>query len=72
MGPVTAFARVEVLDYDAGSRSLLAKRASIGARVMITDGLCAIVNGSHQTRSIYAAYRNSADVALTYTARFPG
>ena len=71
MGPVTAFARFEVLDYDAGTRSLLTRRATVGARVMITDGLCAIVNGSRQGRSIYAQHRNAADLALTYTVRFP-
>ena len=70
MGPVTAVARMEVLDYDAGARSFLAKRATLGARVAITEGLYATVNGSHQTGASYADFRNSVDVGLTYTIRF--
>ena len=71
MGPVTAVARFEVLDYDAGVRSVLAKRATLGARVLVADGLYAQVNGSHQMGVLYSEFRNSIDVALTYTVRFP-
>ncbi len=71
MGPVTALARFEVLDYDAGARSVLAKRATLGARVLITDGLYATVNGCHQSGALYSDYRNAVDVGLSYTVRFP-
>lgn len=70
MGPVTALARVEVLDYTSAKRTALAKRATIGARVQIADGLYATVNGSHQMGALYSDYRNSADVGVTYTLRF--
>jgi hypothetical protein len=70
MGPVTALARVEMLDYSGGRIPVLAKRATIGARVLIVDGLYATVNGSHQTGAIYSENRNSVDLGLTYTVRF--
>jgi hypothetical protein len=71
MGPVTALARMEVLDYDAGARSVLARRATVGARVLVVDGLYAQVNAAHQSGAIYSEFRNSLDVAFTYTVRFP-
>jgi hypothetical protein len=71
MGPVTALARAEVLDYDAGERSRLAKRVTVGARIHVVDALYAQVNGSHQIGALYSDFRNSADLALTYTVRFP-
>lgn len=69
MGPVTAVARVEMLDYEAGARSVLAKRGTLGARIRVADGLFAQVNASHQMGALYSDFRNSADVALTYTVR---
>ena len=71
MGPVTAVARAEVLDYDAGARSVLARRATLGARVLLADGLYAQVNATRQSRAISAGHVTFADVALTYTVRFP-
>jgi hypothetical protein len=71
MGPVTAVARVEVLDYESPRGSVVAKRATIGARVLIVDGLFATVNGSKQTGGVYSDFRNAVDMALTYTVRFP-
>jgi hypothetical protein len=70
MGPVTALARIEVLDYDAGARSVLAKRATVGARVQVADGLYATLNGSHSMGALYSEHRNSVDLGLTYTVRF--
>jgi hypothetical protein len=71
MGPITALARVEVLDYHSTKRSASAKRATLGARVQIADGLYATVNASHQIGALYySEYRNSADLGLTYTVRF--
>jgi hypothetical protein len=70
MGPITAMARMEVLDYDAGTRSVLARRSTVGARVLVVDGLFAQVNAAHQSGAIYSDFRNSVDVALTYTVRF--
>jgi hypothetical protein len=70
MGPVTAVARVEMVDYTGGRTPVHARRATLGARVLIVDGLYATVNASHQTGAIYSEYRNSVDLGLTYTIRF--
>jgi hypothetical protein len=70
MGPVTAVARVEMLDYTSNRMVVNARRATLGARVLIVDGLYATVNASHQTGAIYADFRNSVDLGLTYTVRF--
>ena len=70
MGPVTAVARVEMLDYTGGRTPVYARRATLGARVLIVDGLYATMNGSHQTGAIYSEFRNSVDLGLTYTVRF--
>ena len=71
MGPFSAMARIEVLDYDAGKRSVLAKRATIGTRIHLVESLYAQVNLSHQLGALYAAPPTSTDVAVTYTLRYP-
>jgi hypothetical protein len=70
MGPVTGVARVEMLDYAAGVRSRLAKRATLGARITAGRGVVAHVNAIHQRGSLEAHFRNAFDVGVTYTARF--
>ena len=70
MGPVTALARIEMLDFTGGRTPVYARRATLGARVLIADGLYASVNGSRQTGAIYSQFRNSVDLGLTYTIRF--
>ena len=70
MGPVTAVARVEMLDYTGSRMVVNARRATLGARVLVVDGLYATVNASHQTGAIYSDARNSVDLGLTYTVRF--
>lgn len=70
MGPVAAVFRTEVLDYDAGMRSVLAKRTTVGARIQIAQGLFAQVNGSHQSGALYNQPADAVDAALTYTVRF--
>ena len=54
MGPVTAVARIEQLDYDTSPPfDLHRRRQTLGARIRIRDGLSAEVNLMHQTgRSI--------------------
>ena len=71
MGPLTALARLEVLDYDAGSRSVLARRTTVGARMQLADGLYAVFNTSRQSGAIYNARASAADLAFTYTVRYP-
>jgi hypothetical protein len=70
MGPVTAVARVERLDYFAGEFSEFPRRYTFGARVRMTRGLDAQVNyirHSHQVEP--DARRASLDIGLTYTIR---
>lgn len=71
MGPFTAVARVEMLDYDAGARSVLARRTTVGTRIHIVDSLYAQINTSHQSGALYSDYATSGDFALTYTIRYP-
>jgi hypothetical protein len=71
MGRVTAVARIEMLDYDAGARSVFAKRTTAGAKVQLIDSLDAQVNASRQSGALYGAPPTAADAALTYTLRFP-
>jgi hypothetical protein len=71
MGPVTAVARFEALDYAAGRFSQYQRRATIGARIRVTQGLAAHVNLMHHPGALYTSTETAADVALTYTLRYP-
>lgn len=74
MGPVTAVARVEQLDYDTPVSAFVlhTRRQTIGARVRVFDALSAQINVLHQTGQLDAAYGSRAlDVAVTYTFRRP-
>jgi hypothetical protein len=73
MGPVTAVARVEKLDYVSlnASKSRFFKRGTVGGLVRIADGLVGQVNLSHQPGGLaYGDIETAADFALTYTVRF--
>jgi hypothetical protein len=70
LGPVTAVARIERLDYDAGPFSEHRVRATVGARVRVTTWLVAQVNAVHQPDGLADNRRQSADVALTFSRRF--
>ena len=70
MGPVTAVARVEQLDYDTvPQHALHSKRQTLGARVRVRDGLAAQVNLLHHTGLLHQPRRTSLDVGLTYSIR---
>lgn len=70
MGPVTAVARVEQLDYNTTpERSLHAKRQTLGARVRVGEGLSAQVNLLHHAGLHRQPHRTSLDIGLTYTVR---
>jgi len=74
MGPVTAVARVEQLDYDTPVSVFVlhTRRQTFGARVRLLDTLSAQVNLLHQTGQLDATYGPRAlDVAMTYTFRRP-
>lgn len=70
MGPITAVARIERLDYDAGARSAYLRRATAGARVRLTSAFAVQVNVIRQP-GLLAGSRNVAlDISLTYSTRF--
>jgi hypothetical protein len=71
MGPVTAVARAERLDYTATSRarSLDLRRFTAGARVRIGSCLSGVVNIIHQPAGLAAGRSNVLDAGLTCTVR---
>jgi hypothetical protein len=72
MGPVTAVARIERLDYDTSPPfDLHKRRQTLGARIRIRDGLSAQVNFLHQTgqSDVYAPV--AIDIGATYSVRMP-
>ena len=69
MGPVTAVARAEKLDYLAGRRSSYPRRYTAGARVRVASLLVAHVNAIHEPAFDRNRTQTSLDVALTFTAR---
>lgn len=70
MGPVTAVARIERLDYDAGRFSAYYRRLTIGARVRVTSWLVGQANFVRQPGGLSDGRDHAFDVALTYSHRF--
>jgi hypothetical protein len=69
MGPVTAVARLERLDYEARAPfTLRAQRQTIGARVRLYEGLSVQVNALHET-GLPGYGPNAVDVGLSYLIR---
>jgi hypothetical protein len=70
MGPITAMARVEQLNYDTVPQfTVHARRQTLGARVRIAERLSAQVNLLHHTGLIYQNRRTALDIGLTYSVR---
>lgn len=69
MGPVTAVARTEKLDYLAGRRSSFPRRYTAGARIRLASMLVAHVNTIREPAFDLRAPRTSLDLALTFTLR---
>jgi hypothetical protein len=70
MGPLTAVARLERLDYDTTSPFFLfARRAMAGARIRIPGGLTAQIAAGHQWRQQIQRDRTALDLSLTYSLR---
>lgn len=70
MGPVTAVARIEQLDYDTDSAfALHARRHTIGARIRIFQALSAQLNIIHQTGRLAEDGAAALDVGVTYSRR---
>lgn len=70
MGPITAVARIERLDYEAAPpRALHSTRQTLGGRIRLFEGLSAQVNVVHSA-GVLEAYRPTAmDVGVTYSLR---
>jgi hypothetical protein len=69
MGPITAVARAERLDYVAGPFSSYPRRYTTGARVRLSNMLIAHVNVLHGSAYESDRRESAVDVALTFTAR---
>ena len=69
MGPVTAVARVERLDYDTIPQfELHSKRQSVGGRIRLLRDFCAQISVVHQTWPNMEP-STAMDAALTYSVR---
>jgi hypothetical protein len=69
MGPVTAVARAERLDYLAGARSQFPRRYTAGARVRVASMLVGHVNVIGHSGVTGRAAKASLDLGLTFTVR---
>jgi hypothetical protein len=70
MGPVTAVARIEQLDYDTRPPfDLHRRRQTLGARIRIREGLSADVNVLHQTGQPDEYGQAAVDIGVTYSVR---
>jgi hypothetical protein len=69
MGPITAVARAERLDYVAGRFSSYPRRYTAGARIRVASMLIAHVNVLHGSAYDSQRRQSAVDVALTFTAR---
>jgi hypothetical protein len=71
MGPVTAVARIEQLDYeDPGeAEAFSSRRDTVGARARLAGGFSVIVNLVHRQGDLKGYRRNSFDAGLTWSVR---
>jgi hypothetical protein len=69
MGPITAVARAERLDYVAGPFSSYPRRYTAGARIRLASMLIAHVNVLHGSAYESERRQSAVDVALTFTVR---
>lgn len=70
MGPVSAVARIERLDYDAGPYSSYPRRLTAGARVRVLPDLVAQIDLVRQPGGLAQARTVALDCSLTYGRRF--
>jgi hypothetical protein len=71
MGPVTAVARIEQLDYNTPQTDfeVHARRQTVGARVRLLDGLSVQANLLHHTGLLVAYHATVLDLSVTYSVR---
>jgi hypothetical protein len=70
MGPVTAVARAERLDYDAGEFSSYSRRYTVGARIRAFRDLSVQINLLRQPGGFLGGRPVALDLGLTQTIRF--
>jgi hypothetical protein len=71
MGPFTAVARVESMDYTAPApRARSARRMTLGTRVRLPGYVTAQVNYMHQHGDLPRIYDDSIDFTVTYSLRY--
>jgi hypothetical protein len=70
MGPVTAIARFERLDYEAGEHSAYLRRQTAGARVRLSQMLSLQLNVIRQPGGLTGGRRIAFDTGLTFSFRF--
>jgi hypothetical protein len=70
MGPVTAVARAERLDYDAGEFSEYLRRYTAGTRLRLTSFLAVSVNLIGQPGGFSNGRRVALDAGVTCSVRF--
>jgi hypothetical protein len=70
MGPVTAVARIEQLDYEAGPFSTFVRRVTLGGRIRLPATLAVQINLTHQRPGFASGEATAVDVSVTKTARF--
>jgi len=70
MGPVTAVARIDRLDYLAGPHSSFLRRYAAGARVRLFQPFSVFVNVVHQPQILSNGRRTALDIGVTQTVRF--
>jgi len=71
MGPVTAVARSEAMDYTAPEpRARSAHRLTVGARVRLPRSVTLQSNFMHQRGDLPRIYNNSLDFTITYSLRY--
>jgi hypothetical protein len=70
MGPVTAVARIEKLDYDAGRFSFYDKRYVVGARIGVARFTFVQFNLLHQPGGLPTGRTVALDASITRTVRF--
>ena len=71
MGPVTALARAERLDYDTGvpEYSLFTQRYSAAMRVRVWEGLSVSLGLAHQRRNLTQSRPTAIDLGITWALR---
>ncbi len=70
MGPVTAVARIEKLDYDAGPFSFFPRRYAVGARIRVAAATSLQLNVIQQPDGLPTGRTVAFDAAITRTIRF--